>query len=769
VSLKTSTHQLKVIVKKLTQCQEPRSTGKISPKIANFTAHLDSFPMKRLFCLFSILSLLFVTTSRTSMADEGLWLPFLLEEHNQHRMQEMGMQISAEDIYSLNQSSMKDAIVLFGRGCTGSIVSDQGLVFTNHHCGFGSIRNHSTVENNYLDEGFWATNLDEELPNPGLTITLLKQMEEVTDSILRGVEPAMTESQRDFMIKKNSERIINYAKKNSPYNAFVRAFYNGNQFFLIYTETFRDIRLVGTPPYSIGKFGGSTDNWMWPRHTGDFAVFRIYANAENQPADYSEENIPYKPAYYLPISLKGVSEGDFTFVYGYPGRTNVYLPSQAVKLIAEVTNPHKVRLRQQRLDVFDKYMQTDPQIRIQYASKDAGVANGWKKMIGESNGVRRLDAINKKAKLEEAFQEWALAGDEQRKARYAKLLPSFAEAYELLAPYALAADYMNEAGRAIELIGFASQFRFLYEASQEKDVTEAYIQNLLKRYEQRTESFFKDYHEPIDREVAQKLLQLYLDYLSPDLRPAFVNEINFKYKGDVDAFVDALFAKSMFTKKNQLLKFLSSYKPRHARRLLRDPAFSAANDLSLLYETRIKETRQRLTTAIDSLQRIYMAGLIEMHEGSYLYPDANFTLRVSYGLVEGYSPADAVEYDYYTTLDGIMEKENPDIYDYVVDNKLKDLFFESDYGDYADENGKMRVAFVASNHTTGGSSGSPVMNADGHLVGINFDRGWEATMSDLMYDPIQGRNIAVDARYVLFIIDKYAGAVHLIEEMTLIK
>ncbi len=725
--------------------------------------------MRRFVCWFSILSLLIITTSRTSMADEGLWLPFLLEQHNQTRMQEMGMQISADDIYALNQSSMKDAIVLFGRGCTGSIVSDQGLLFTNHHCGFGSIRNHSTVENNYLDEGFWATNLKEELPNPGLTITLLKQMEEVTDSILKGVEPGMTEAQRDAMIKNNSERISKNAQKNSPYNAIVRAFYNGNQFYLIYTETFRDIRLVGTPPYSIGKFGGSTDNWMWPRHTGDFAVFRIYANAENQPADYSEENIPYKPAYHLPISLKGVSEGDFTLVYGYPGRTSVYLPSQAVELIAEATNPHKVRLRQQRLDVFDKYMQADPQIRIQYASKDAGVANGWKKMIGESNGVRRLDAINKKASQETAFVEWVHAGDGNRKALYAGLLPSFEESYASLAPYALATDYMNEAGRAIELIGFASQFRFLYEASQEKDVSEAYIQSLIKRYEQRTESFFKDYHEPIDREVAQKLLQLYLDYIPPDLRPAFVNEINLKYRGNIEAFVDALFTKSMFTNKNQILEFLSSYKPRHARRLLRDPAYSAANDISILYETRIKETRQRLTTSIDSLQRIYMAGLIEMHEGSYLYPDANFTLRASYGLVEGYSPADAVEYDYYTTLGGIMEKEDPNNYDYIVDNKLRQLFLNSDYGDYADDDGKMRVAFVASNHTTGGSSGSPVMNADGHLAGINFDRGWEATMSDLMYDPIQGRNIAVDVRYVLFVMDKLAGASHLIKEMTLIK
>jgi len=725
--------------------------------------------MKRLVCWFSILSLLIVITSRTSTADEGLWLPFLLEQHNQARMQEMGMHITADDIYSLNQSSIKDAIVLFGRGCTGSIVSDQGLVFTNHHCGFGSIRNHSTVENNYLDEGFWASSQKEELPNPGLTVTLLKKMEEVTDSVLQGVVPDMTEAQRDALIKKNSDRLSKNVQKNSPYNAFIRAFYNGNQFYLIYTETFRDIRLVGAPPYSIGKFGGSTDNWMWPRHTGDFAVFRIYANAQNQPADYSEENMPYKPEHHLPISLKGVSEGDFTFVYGYPGRTNVYLPSQAVELIAEATNPHKVRLRQQRLNVFDKYMQTDPQIRIQYASKDAGVANGWKKMMGESNGVRRLDAINKKANLELAFQAWSLAGDEQRKALYSNILPSFSEAYQSLTPYALATDYMNEAGRAIELIGFASQFRFLYEKSQEKDVSDTYIQSLINRYKQRTESFFNDYHEPIDREVAQKLLQLYLDCLPPDLRPAFVNEINLKHKGDVEAYINRLFEKSMFADKNQILAFLNNYKPRHARRLLRDPAYSASNDISLLYETRIKDTRQRLTTAIDSLQRIYMAGLIEMHEGSYLYPDANFTLRVSYGLVEGYSPADAVEYDYFTTLDGIMEKENPDIYDYVVDNKLKDLFFESDYGDYADENGKMRVAFVASNHTTGGSSGSPVMNADGHLVGVNFDRCWEATMSDLMYDPIQGRNIAVDARYVLFIMEKQAGASHLIKELTLIK
>lgn len=698
-------------------------------------------------------------------AEEGMWIPKLLKQLNEHEMREMGMQISAEDIYSINQSSLKDAIVLFGRGCTGSIVSDQGLLLTNHHCGFGVIRNHSSMENDYLAKGFWAMNLEEELVTSGLSVTMLMKMEDVTDQVLDGVDPAMTEGERKKLINDNSKSIKTSAEENSGFDARIRAFYQGNQFYILYTQTFRDVRLVGAPPSNIGKFGGDTDNWMWPRHTGDFAVFRIYADTNNKPAAYSPSNIPYTPAKHIPISLDGVSEGDFTFIFGYPARTNSYLPSRAVQMIAENLNPHKVRLREARLNVFKKHMENNPQVRLQYASKDASVANGWKKMIGESRGIKRLNAIAVKQELENRFHNWAQADD--RKATYGELLPVFNKTFEAIEPFNMAANYVFEAALAIELFGFASRFRPLAELSREAHPDKEKLDEIITNLKAQTSRFFDDYHPPIDREVAVKLLQLYDENQPAAMKPAFLNDLHEQFNGDVQAFVSELFTKSLFAHEEKLMRFLENYKIRHLKRLERDMAFTAVEQMQALFDSQIKDERNRLNTKIDSLQRIYMAGLMEMQPAKRFYPDANFSLRVSYGLVEGYRPADAVYYDYYTTMEGIMEKENPEIYDYVVEPRLKALFYKQDFGDYADAEGRMRVCFIASNHTTGGNSGSPILNAHGEMVGINFDRCWEATMSDLKYDPVMGRNISVDIRYVLFIIDHFAGAGHLRDEMTI--
>ncbi|PLX00808.1 MAG: serine protease [Marinilabiliales bacterium] len=715
--------------------------------------------------IFLIISLFF---KLSGIAGEGMWIPMLLEQLNEKEMKAMGMNITAEDIYSINHSSLKDAIVLFGRGCTAEIISDKGLLLTNHHCGFGAIQRHSSIENDYLTDGFWAMNQDEELPNPGLTVTLMVRMEEVTNQVLEGVEPNMSEADRDEKIKENSDKIIEAFEKDSEYQAAIKPFFKGNAFYMIITETFKDVRLVGAPPSNIGKFGGDTDNWMWPRHTGDFSIFRIYTDKDGKPAEYSEDNIPYKPKYHFPISLKGVDEGDFTFVFGYPARTNEYLPSYAVEMITESGNPHKIKLRETRLDIFNKYASADPKVRIQYASKDARVANYWKKMIGESSGIERLDGIEKKQAYEAEFNEWANSSEELKK-QYGNLIPAFETAYEQLEPISLATDYIAEAGLAMEIVSFARNFSGLVEMSKADEIDEEAIQQEIESLKRRTSGFFKDYYQPIDEEVMTAMLKLYDENLTPPFKPDFFNTIHSKYKNNYQDYTNYVFSKSIFDNEDALNELLDNYKPKKYKKLVKDPAYLMASEMMDFYDADIKTKRNLLNHELDSLQRIYMKAQMEMEPEKRFYPDANFTLRVTYGYVDGYHPKDAVYYKHFTTLEGIMEKEDPDIYDYVVEDRLKELYQNKDYGQYADEDGNMHVAFVASNHTTGGNSGSPVLNADGELVGVNFDRCWEGTMSDLMYDPEVCRNISIDIRYFLFIVDKFAGAGYLVEEMDLVK
>ncbi|MBZ0241740.1 MAG: S46 family peptidase [Bacteroidales bacterium] len=697
------------------------------------------------------------------VAGEGMWIPMLLKQLNEKEMKAMGMRITAEDIYSVNQSSLKDAIVLFGRGCTGEIVSDQGLMLTNHHCGYGQIQQHSSLENDYLTNGFWAMSREEELPNPGLTVTMMKKMEEVTAQVLEGVNDNMSMKERGEKIKENSEALIEAAEKESGYEVTIKDFFIDNQYYMIYNEIFKDIRLVGAPPSNIGKFGGDTDNWMWPRHTGDFSVFRIYVGPDGKPAEYSADNVPFKPDYHIPISLNGANEGDFTFVFGYPARTSEYLPSYAINLIAEVTNPPKIKLRETRLDIFSKYANADPKVRIQYATKHARVGNYWKKMIGESKGIRRLNGIERKQAFEQEFMSWA----KQENSSYRGLIPAFEQSYSELEKYNMAADYVREAGLGVELLSFAARFRGLSEV--DKETADDKLESLLASAKNNSESFFKDYHQPIDEEVAVALLDIYRAEQPADFRPEFLNEIDSKYKGDTKKYVQQLFGKSIFTSEEAVSKLLQNFSYKDTKKILRDPAFEAYSSIRSFFDEQLSQPMQQLMAQNDSLQRLYMLAQMQMQPDKRFYPDANFSLRVTYGNVDGFHPADAVYYNYYTTLAGIMEKEDPNIYDYVVEDKLKTLYQQQDFGPYGNELGEMPVAFAASNHTTGGNSGSPVLNADGQMIGINFDRCWEGTMSDLMYDPAMSRNISVDIRYVLFIIDKFAGASHLIDEMTVIK
>ena len=692
-------------------------------------------------------------------AGEGMWIPMLLQ-YNEKEMQEMGMKITAEDIYSINHSSLKDAIVLFGGGCTGEIVSDYGLLLTNHHCGYDYIQKHSSVEHDYLTNGFWAMNRGEELPCPGLSVIFLREMRDVTKQVLEGVSIDFLEDEFNAKVKQNMQRVISEVEKETKYEVSIKPFFLGNQYYLLLNEVYTDVRLVGCPPSNIGKFGGDTDNWVWPRHTGDFSIFRVYADKDGHPAVYSEDNVPYKPAKHLDISLKGAEEGDFAFVFGYPARTNEYLPAVAVDQEANLIDPIMVDLRGKVLDIYNKYQEQDPKVRIQYASKHASLGNGWKKWMGVTEGINHFHGVEKKHAFESDFQEWVLASRSRH--MYINLLNDLKKNYKDLEPYELAYTYLAEAGLRIELVNFAGRFARLSEVT--KDTPQEDIDRMLNQVKATAANFFKDYYEPIDREVAVMALNEYLKAQPAEFRPNFLNDIK-----DVNEYVNQLFDKSMFTDEAKVTALLDNFKVKDAKKLANDPALKVYQSLIGFYRDEVSDHIKSLNANIDRLRRIYMMAQMEMQPDKHFFPDANFTLRVTYGKVEGFKPQDGKTYRHFTTLEGIIEKENPDIYDYVVEPRLKELYNKKDYGRYADKNGSMHVAFTASVHTTGGNSGSPILNAEGQLLGLNFDRCWEGTMSDLIYDPDICRNISVDIRYVLFIIDKFAGAGHLIEEMTIVE
>ncbi|MBK6950337.1 MAG: S46 family peptidase [Haliscomenobacter sp.] len=708
--------------------------------------------------------LFFDLISGSARAGEGMWLPLLLQQ-NEAEMQRMGMKMTAEDIYSINKGSLKDAIVRFGGGCTGSLISSTGLVLTNHHCGFGQIQYHSSLENNYLEQGFWAKTLSEELPNPGLGVTFIVRIEDVTAKALAGLTDGLAERERQAQIDRNIQALSEQTPRETWQEVSVRPFFQGNAYYLFVTETFRDVRLVGAPPGAVGKFGADTDNWVWPRHTGDFSIFRVYADKNNRPAAYAPDNVPYKPKHYLPISLDGVAQGDFTLVFGFPGTTREYLPSSAVQQLTETLNPIRIGIRDRSLAIIDEAMRSDPQIRIQYASKQANLANSWKKWIGESLGIKTVNGIEQKKSVEAEFMRRVNA-QPQWKTAYGTLLPNLETLYKEIEPYAKSRDYITEiASTNVELLRFANtlhQFVVIYDNNG--------AEALKQRKEQLRNAFvnfYKDYRPEVDQRVFAALADLYFTKLPAAHLSSYATEqMNFAGKNAAE-FARILFYKSHLAQAADWAEKTEADPVQVIRLIKEDYAYQLVRNILETGDLKVFRPYNEIQDKINLLQRTYMKALMEVLKEKRFYPDANSTLRVTYGKVEGYQPKDGVFYVPFTYLDGVMEKFKPGDYEFDVPEKLRQLHASKDYGPYG-ENGKLPVCFLGSNHTTGGNSGSPAIDAQGNLVGLNFDRVWEGTMSDILYSPAICRNIMVDIRYVLFMVDKYAGASHLVKEMKLV-
>ncbi len=694
-----------------------------------------------------------------------MWIPLLLEQLNESEMQDLGMEITADDIYSINHGSLKDAIVHFGGFCTSEIISDQGLLLTNHHCGYGAIQSHSSLENDYLKNGFWAMSQEEELPNKGLTATLIKRIEDVSARVLYGVKESMTEAERDEVIAKNIETVLEEELVDTHYEGIIRPFYIGNQYYLFITEKFLDVRMVGAPPSSIGKYGADTDNWMWPRHTGDFSLFRIYANSDNLPEAYSETNVPYQPLHHLPINMSGLEEGDFTMIFGFPGRTDEYIPSYGVEQVVKLRNSANIKTRKMALEIMDAYMRHSDKIRIQYASTYASISNAWKKWIGQNIGIRETRGIEKKQELEALFME-RVSNSRRFDSSYKKLLPNFKEAYSDLEPYALARDYMIETCyRSIKSVNMGFQTKSFIKAYEEEEQDWEKIEKLYDQMLSTLEGHFKDYDQDVDRDLALALLPHYYNHV-PEILSDEMKEL--RNSKDPEAAINKAYDKSILSNEDLFTEVKEKGMKKMYKCLKKDPLAVLSIGIWSHYEDVIRPGYNGVNARIDSMMRIYMSAQMEVIPERTYYPDANSTLRVSYGQVKGLEPRDAVTYDPFTTLDGVIAKYVPGDYEFDLPAKLIELWEKKDYGDYANSNGAIPVCFIASNHTTGGNSGSPAIDGQGRLIGLNFDRIWEGTMSDLNFDESRCRNIMVDVRYVLFIVDKFAGATHLIEEMDLV-
>ncbi len=717
--------------------------------------------MKR---LLAIIAFIQVITPALVRADEGMWLPALVEKLNINQMKKEGCQLSAEDIYSINHSSLKDAVVALDHGsCTAEVISEEGLLLTNHHCGFEDIQQHSTVEHDYLRDGFWAKSKEEELPNPGKTVSFLIAFEDVTDKIIPELNDEMNSEERAKKVREIAQKIEKDAVGDNPYEARVQSMFADNKYYLFVYETFRDIRLVGAPPQSMGKFGGDTDNWMWPRHTDDFSMFRIYCDKDGKPAPYSKDNVPYKPKHHLPISLKGYQPGDYTMVMGYPGSTNRYKTSFGVEYTMNVTNPIRIKVREEKLRIMKDFMRTSQQARIMYSSKYARSSNYYKYSIGQNEGLENLDVIAKKKELEDQFTKWVNA-DESRKAKYGEALTLIASAYQNTKDE-VALEYIAEAMlRGAEIFQFAYRTRQLHDALVDNSDKER-ISLASDRVKDGLDEFFKDYDSATDQKIAGALFKIYKENVDPMYYPAFINLVETKYKGDFDKYTKELYARSIFGSKEKLLKFFESPK---AKTLEKDPIYQASlemfktmNDIG----TEVRKTNDALAKG----NRLFVGGLMEMEKDKVFYPDANSTMRLTYGTVGGYIPRDGVEYNYFTTMKGYIEKEIPGDEEFDVPAKLKELYYTGDFGRYADKDGTLHTCFISNNDITGGNSGSPVINGKGELIGIAFDGNWEAMSGDIAFENQIQKCINVDIRFVLWTIDKMAGAKNLIDEMTIVE
>jgi hypothetical protein len=693
-------------------------------------------------------------------ADEGMWIPMFIERNFQD-MQKLGLKLTAEEIYSINNSSLKDAVVVFGSGCTGEIISPQGLLITNHHCGYGQIQSHSSIEHDYLTDGFWAMSLEEELPNPGLAVKFLVRIEDVTEVMNGALTGDMTEDQRNARIMEVSKELTGKATKDTYYDASVRSFFGGNEFYLFVYATYKDVRLVGTPPNSIGKFGGDTDNWMWPRHTGDFSLFRVYMAPDGSPAEYSSDNVPYQPKHYLPVSTQGYAKGDFALVMGYPGSTERYLTSWGVKQALETYNPSVVKIRQEKLDIIGADMDACDKVRIQYATKYARISNYWKYYIGQTRGLKRLKVYEKKVELESRFRGW-VSMDKNRSA-YTTVLNDIQAAYHNMSNYTLSNVYYREAGlRGAEITGFAYRFKPLLDELKAEKPDQAKIDKIITGLKETSANYFKDYNEPTDMAILAAMMDLFFTDVPSDKQPAYLGEMHKKFKGCWDTYAEEVFSKSVFACPDKVKALLEDPTAKAIEKDMAFLAYMAFYDRYTALQKEQADAQERLARG----NRMLIAGLREMYPDRNLYPDANFTMRLTYGSIQDYYPADGVFYDYFTTLDGIMEKEDPANDDFIVPEKLKELYAAKDFGPYA-QDGVLHTCFLTNHDITGGNSGSPVMNGKGELIGLAFDGNWEAMSGDIAYEPNLQRTICVDIRYVLFVIDKYAGAQNLIKEMTL--
>ena len=713
--------------------------------------------------IFSVV-LLFSLSIMSVKADEGMWLPQLLQSMNEEDMQECGLQLTAQDLYDVNNSSLKDAIVSLGGFCTGEMISSEGLLLTNHHCGYSQIQEHSTVRNDYLKDGFWAMSRDEELPNEGLFVSFLVSIESVTDRVIEELG-VVSESERNMKLRGIFNMISKEETEGTDYNARVKSFFGGNEFYLMKYITYNDVRLVGAPPSSIGKFGGDTDNWMWPRHTGDFALFRVYCAPDGSPAEYSEDNIPYTPKHHLPIQLDGVDNGDYTMIFGFPGSTDRFLTSYGIQEALDQTNPTIVQIRDEKLAIMKVGMDASKKTKIQYAAKHAQTSNYWKYFIGQSKGLKRMKVYDKKVEIENNFTDWVNSGDEERYEKYGNVLNMIKEAYEQNRKINIARTYLNEAvfqGAEIMYFSFMMNRKLANIPTDEKEK-----RKLLKEVRKEAKEFYKNYNATIDEELFASMLEMYYYNVPKNQHPKVFKRIEqqlFGFKAlDFDYYAKNVFSRSIFSSKEKFMAFLD--RP-STMKLERDPAYTTMMSIYDYYIENHYPKRLSVRAKLELGNRLFIAGLREMNPDEPYYPNANSTMRVTYGNVGDYSPGNGAHYDYYTTIEGIMEKEDPTNDEFIVPEKLKELYHLGDYGQYGDKDGNLRINFISNNDITGGNSGSPVINAWGEIVGTAFDGNWEAMSGDIAFENAIQRTISVDIRYTLFIIDKFAGATHLIDEMT---